>query len=63
MFIDNMIFEVTRRCNMRCRHCLRGKAEDLSMSKQTIQNALKEGYASEIFYLKEAEGSIFEDEE
>lgn len=42
MLIDNMIFEVTRKCNMRCRHCLRGKAEDLSMSKQTIQNALKD---------------------
>lgn len=41
MFIDNLILEVTRKCNMKCRHCLRGSAQDLSMSKQTIQNALK----------------------
>ena len=27
--IDDLILEVTRRCNMRCPHCLRGEAESL----------------------------------
>lgn len=31
-------------------------------NEEFMQNALKEGYASNIFYLEEAKGSIFEDE-
>lgn len=27
--IDDLILEVTRRCNMCCLHCLRGEAENL----------------------------------
>lgn len=42
MYIDNLIFEVTRKCNMKCRHCLRGKAENISMSAEVIKNALKD---------------------
>lgn len=42
MYINNLIFEVTRKCNLKCRHCLRGCAQNLSMSKQTIQNTLKD---------------------
>ncbi len=29
MDIDNLIIEVTRKCNMTCEHCLRGEAENL----------------------------------
>lgn len=42
MHIENLMFEVTRKCNMNCKHCLRGKSQCLSMSKQTIENALKD---------------------
>lgn len=42
MYIDNLIFEVTRKCNLNCRHCLRGCAQNISMSKQTIKNTLKD---------------------
>lgn len=42
MHIENLIFEVTRKCNMNCKHCLRGNAQCMSMSKKTIENALKD---------------------
>ena len=37
---DNLCFEVTRRCNMRCAHCLRGEAEDCDMPGHIINNVL-----------------------
>ena len=37
---DRLILELTRRCNMRCRHCLRGDAEAVDMSHRTIVKAI-----------------------
>lgn len=37
----NLVIELTRRCNMNCPHCLRGCAQNLDISKQTINNTLK----------------------
>lgn len=34
----NLMIEITRRCNMRCNHCLRGDAEDLDMSQNLVQD-------------------------
>lgn len=34
--IDDLILEVTRRCNMRCPHCLRGEAENLDANPALI---------------------------
>lgn len=31
--IDNLVIEATRKCNMVCEHCLRGKAENIDMKK------------------------------
>ena len=31
--IPDLIIESTRRCNMACVHCLRGKAENINMAK------------------------------
>jgi MoaA/NifB/PqqE/SkfB family radical SAM enzyme len=39
---ESMIFEVTRRCNMKCSHCLRGKAENVDMTNKIINRALKQ---------------------
>ena len=40
MNVDNLIIEVTRRCNLSCEHCLRGKAQNLDIKKGTIENFL-----------------------
>lgn len=36
--VTDLTLELTRRCNMKCPHCLRGDAEDLDMSRQVIEN-------------------------
>lgn len=38
--INNLILEVTRRCNLKCKHCLRGPAENLSLGHGTVVEAL-----------------------
>ncbi len=38
---DSLVFEVTRRCNMSCAHCLRGKAQKKDMSFDVIDKALE----------------------
>ena len=35
--IDNLIIEITRRCNSNCAHCLRGPAQDIDITKETIE--------------------------
>lgn len=34
--INNLILEITRKCNMRCPHCLRGPVQSLDMSNAVI---------------------------
>ena len=38
---DCLVFEVTRRCNMHCGHCLRGDAQCLDMPDEVIDKALE----------------------
>lgn len=38
--INELILELTRRCNMNCAHCLRGNAQALDMPEATIGAAL-----------------------
>lgn len=42
IFVENLSLEVTRRCNMGCAHCLRGNAEDMDMSRETIDQVLEQ---------------------
>lgn len=35
--VNSLVLEVTRRCNMRCAHCLRGNAEDQNMNPKIIE--------------------------
>lgn len=37
---NNIAFEVTRRCNMRCEHCMRGDAQNHTISKEVIDRTL-----------------------
>lgn len=38
--VQDLILEVTRRCNMCCDHCLRGCAENMDMKKETVDKVL-----------------------
>lgn len=40
MHVSNLILEITRRCNMRCPHCLRGDAENIDMSPDVMKRTL-----------------------
>ena len=37
---QQLILEVTRRCNMACEHCMRGDAQDMDMDIGLIDKAL-----------------------
>jgi organic radical activating enzyme len=41
MYISELVLEITRRCNVQCRHCLRGRAQPVDMSLETLAKALK----------------------
>lgn len=41
IYTNDLILEVTRRCNMACEHCLRGDAQNLDMSDSIIRWAAK----------------------
>ena len=40
MYIDNLVLELTRQCNLKCQHCLRGGAQRLKMSREVMYNTL-----------------------
>jgi len=40
LYIQDLILEVTRRCNMSCRHCLRGKMQPIDMSTTVVDRLL-----------------------
>ena len=41
MDIQNLVLEITRRCNMHCAHCQRGEAEDKDMDFAVIDRILE----------------------
>lgn len=41
MNVDSLVLEVTRKCNMKCAHCLRGDAQNKSMDRQTLYQTLR----------------------
>lgn len=40
-YISNLVFEVTRRCNMECAHCLRGPQEPINIKPAVYRAALQ----------------------
>lgn len=42
MQVRNLIIEVTRRCNMKCAHCLRGEAQNCDISLKTIDRIFED---------------------
>lgn len=41
LYIKNLCIEITRRCNMRCAHCMRGDAEPVDIPLKHISNLLR----------------------
>ena len=39
---DNLVLEVTRRCNMKCAHCIRGDAQSVDMKPLVIDQILSQ---------------------
>ena len=42
MKVERLYLEVTRKCTLKCEHCLKGDQENKDMSFETIENALKD---------------------
>lgn len=42
MYINQLILEIGRRCNLQCPHCLRGKAEDTTLNIRTAKKLINE---------------------
>lgn len=41
LYIKNLCIEITRRCNMRCAHCMRGDAESVDIPLRHISDLLR----------------------
>lgn len=54
----DLMLEVTRRCNMKCCHCLRGDAEDLDMPHEIIKNLFAEIRSADIITFSGGEPSL-----
>lgn len=39
---DELIIEITRKCNLACEHCLRGDAQNITMSKEVIDRIFED---------------------
>lgn len=37
---ENLTIELTRRCNMKCGHCLRGEAQEVDIDRKYIDSLL-----------------------
>jgi hypothetical protein len=40
--LDNVVLEVTRRCNMECMHCMRGKAQPIDLDMRVLDALLEQ---------------------
>lgn len=39
---EQLVFEVTRKCNLSCEHCLRGDAQNVDMTKEMVNDILSQ---------------------
>ena len=39
---DNIMIEVTRRCNLRCEHCMRGEPQNIDMSDKVLDKIIEQ---------------------
>lgn len=51
MNISDLVIEVTRRCNMKCGHCLRGEPQNKTMCETHLRNLLRQtSYISNVTF-------------
>ena len=51
MQLDNLVVEVTRRCNMACEHCLRGEPQNKTLKDEDMYNILRQvSYISSVTF-------------
>lgn len=51
MNLDDLVIEVTRRCNMKCDHCLRGEPQNKTMKEEHLRNLLRQvSYISNVTF-------------
>lgn len=48
--VEFLVIEVTRRCNMKCEHCLRGDVQNLDISTATLSEIAKHIYPSSVTF-------------
>ena len=54
---NNLALEVTRRCNLRCKHCMRGEPQDLDMSDEVLDKVINQ--FSSLYHLSLTGGEPF----
>ena len=42
MIVQNLSLELTRKCNLNCRHCMRGESQNLTMDDEVIERIFKD---------------------
>ena len=50
IYVESLVIEVTRRCNMRCEHCLRGDAQNLDIAKTFLSEIAKHIYPGSVTF-------------
>ncbi len=38
--LHQLVLETTRRCNIRCKHCMRGESQNINLTKETVTQVL-----------------------
>lgn len=49
IYVNYLAIEVTRRCNMKCEHCLRGDAQNLDISTAVLSGIAKHIHPASVF--------------
>lgn len=57
--INNLTFEITRRCNMTCKHCLRGDSQNIDISEEIIDKTLSQIYKIDYLLFTGGEPSLY----
>lgn len=57
--IDNLVIEITRKCNMKCRHCLRGPARNINITQDMINKIVSQFEYIDVITFGGGEPSLF----
>lgn len=54
---DNIMLEVTRKCNLKCEHCMRGEPQNINMSNEILEKVFSQ--VDQIYHLSLTGGEPF----